>query len=204
MSTSLGGFAGVGDEAEFELGGRAEHLLQPCRVLQARHFDENAVGALLLDVRLGRAERIDAAAQHFDRLLDGTANLVVKRVVRHRMLDLDAGVHLEEVEAAVVGEQEFDRPRADVADRRRGLDGGPADLRAKFGRDRRRRRFLDQLLMTALYGAVALADMDDRPLGVGHYLELDMAGADKVSRSGDAPLPKAFSASARGGTQRRL
>ena len=34
------------------------------------------------------------------------------------VLDLDARIHLEEVEAPAVGEQKLDRARADVADRR--------------------------------------------------------------------------------------
>ena len=120
------------------------------------------------------------------------------------MLDLDAGVHLEEIEAAVVGEQEFDRPRADVADRRRGLDGGPADLRAKFGRDRRRRRFLDQLLMTALDGAVALAEMDDCPLLVAEHLDLHMAGAEKRPLDQETAVAEGFLSLGGGRTQRRL
>ena len=66
--------AGVGDEAEFELRGRAENFLEAIRVLQARHLHEDAVGALALDVRLGRAERVDAPADDFDRLVDGAAH----------------------------------------------------------------------------------------------------------------------------------
>ena len=97
----------------------------------------------------------------------------------HGMLDLDAGVHLQEIEAAVVVEQELDRARADIADRRGRLDGGRAHLRAKFGRHRRRRRFLDQLLMAALDRAVALAQMDDCPLLVAEHLDLDMARAEQ-------------------------
>src|SRR5579883_1853360 len=79
--------AGLGDEAEFQLGGGAENLLEPGRVLQARHLYQDAVGAFLLDVRLGRAERVDAAAQHFDRLRDGASNLVLDRRIGERHLD---------------------------------------------------------------------------------------------------------------------
>ena len=69
--------AGIGDEAELELRGRAEDLLQALRVLQARHLHEDAVRALALDVRLRRAERVDAAAQHLDGLVDGLADALV-------------------------------------------------------------------------------------------------------------------------------
>ena len=48
--------AGVGDEPEFELGRRAEDVLQPLGILQARHFHEDAVVADPLDVGLARAE----------------------------------------------------------------------------------------------------------------------------------------------------
>ena len=68
VSTSLGRLAGVGDEAELELGGGAEQLLQLGRVLQARHLDDDAVDALLLDVGLLGAGAVEAAVQHFDRL----------------------------------------------------------------------------------------------------------------------------------------
>jgi hypothetical protein len=47
-----------------------------------------------------------------------------------RVLDLQARVHLEEVEAAVLVHDEFDRPRVDVADVARETDGGRAELRA--------------------------------------------------------------------------
>ena len=68
-----------GEHAEFELRGPAEDILQTLRVLQARHLDEDAVGALALDVGLGRAERVDAPAQDLDRLVDGPADLLVDR-----------------------------------------------------------------------------------------------------------------------------
>ena len=67
---------------ELELGGPAEDILQALRVLQAGHLDEDAVGALALDVRLGRAERVDAPAQHLDRLVDRPADPLVD--ARHR------------------------------------------------------------------------------------------------------------------------
>ncbi len=58
-----GRLAGVGDEPELELGGGAEQVLQLRRVLQARHLDEHAVGALLLDVGLLGAGAVQAAVR---------------------------------------------------------------------------------------------------------------------------------------------
>ena len=69
---------------------RAEDLLQPLRILQARHLDQDAVGALALDVRLGRAARVDAAADDLDRLVDGAAHALV-----------DAGFRVGERDQAV-------------------------------------------------------------------------------------------------------
>ncbi len=49
------------------------------------------------------------------------------------VLDLQAGVHLQEVEAAALGvEQELDRADADVADRPRDRDRGRAQLLAQL------------------------------------------------------------------------
>ena len=75
MSTSRG--ARLCQQAELELAGLAEKLLEPLRVLQARHLDEDAVGALALDARLGRAGGVDAAADDLDGLVDGAANALV-------------------------------------------------------------------------------------------------------------------------------
>ena len=49
-----------------------------------------------------------------------------------RMLDLDAGVHLDEVEAAVLV-QELERAGAAIADADAGLDADLADLGALLG-----------------------------------------------------------------------
>ena len=90
--------AGLGDEAEFELCRRAENFLELARILQTGHLDENAIVALALDIRLGRAERIDAAAQHFDRLLDRAADLAVDARLGHGELN-EAIVVLGHVES---------------------------------------------------------------------------------------------------------
>ena len=69
-------------------------LLVSCKT---RHLDENTVVALALDIRLRGAERIDAAAQHFDRLLDGAADLAFDARLGHRELD-EAAVVFAHVE----------------------------------------------------------------------------------------------------------
>ena len=77
-----------------------------------------------------------------------------------RVLDLDARVHLEEEELAMAVEQALDRAGADVADRARGLDRHRSHARAQLGRDGRRGRLLEHLLVPALERAVALAEVD--------------------------------------------
>ena len=76
----------------------------------------------------------------------------------HRMLDLQARVQLDEVEAAVRAEQELERARVAVADRAARALGRRLHRLARLGRQRRRRRLLDQLLVAALDRALALAE----------------------------------------------
>jgi hypothetical protein len=93
------------------------------------------------------------------------------------VLDLEAGVHLDEVEAAVGGEQELDRAGALVGGRERRLDGSAAERVAEIGGQVRGRRLLDHLLVAALERAVALEQVDRVPVAVGEHLDLDVARA---------------------------
>ncbi len=106
----------------------------------------------------------------------------------HRMLDLDARVHLEKIELAVARQEELDRSGADIADRRGRLDRRRAHRGAQLGCRRRRRRFLDQLLMAALDRAVALAEMNDRALLVAEHLDLDVPRAEKRALEEEPPV----------------
>src|SRR5207244_11221304 len=54
-----------------------------------------------------------------------------------RVLDLDAGVHLEEVEAPLLVDQELDRARADVVDRLRRRDSDTAHYASPSRTERR-------------------------------------------------------------------
>ena len=58
------------DHADFERRGAAEDVLGARGVLHAGQLHDDAVGALLLDDRLGDAELVDAVAQDRDVLLD--------------------------------------------------------------------------------------------------------------------------------------
>ncbi len=69
------GIAGIGDQTELQLGGGAQQILHLRGVLKARHFDQDPVIPLLLDVGLLGAGAVEAAVQHFDRLGHGVADL---------------------------------------------------------------------------------------------------------------------------------
>ncbi len=105
--------------------------------------------------------------------------LLGRRAHHHRLgdrvLDLEPGVHLEEVHlAAVVVEEELDGPGVLVAD-----VGGQGDRRlsdrAPYVRaDRGRRCLLEDLLVAPLGRAVALEEVHDVAVGVGEHLHLDV------------------------------
>ncbi len=69
-------------------------------ILQARHLDQDAVGALSLDQRLDGAELVDAAFDDLDRLLDGLADALGDRGLRHRQAD-QAAAGVGHVQAAL-------------------------------------------------------------------------------------------------------
>ncbi len=94
-----------------------------------------------------------------------------------RVLDLEPGVHLEEEELAVIGQQHLDRAGIDVTGGDRRRQRGRAHPLAEIRRDRWRRRFLDDLLVAPLRRAVALAEMDPTPGRVEEDLHLDVARA---------------------------
>ena len=93
----------------------------------------------------------------------------------YRVLDLDAGVDFEEVEVALVVEQELERARVGVLHRAGGIDDDAAQLAAHLLGHRDRRPFFEQLLMAALDRALALAEVDNRAVMIAQHLKLDMA-----------------------------
>ncbi len=92
----------------------------------------------------------------------------------HRMFDLHASVHFDEVEAPVFIE-ELEGTRTTIANPCAGIGADLADLRTLFVGDAGSRRFLDDLLVAALHRAVALAQEDGIAVFVGQHLDLDMA-----------------------------
>ena len=91
-----------------------------------------------------------------------------------RMFDLNAGVHLEEMEGAVILHEEFDRPCPDVIHRLCGGDGSLSHALTLFVVDDRARRLFEHLLMAALDAALSLAQVNGGAVCVGQDLYFDV------------------------------
>src|SRR5208282_2450278 len=99
--------------------------------------------------------------------------------LRNRILDLHARVHLDEEELSVLVE-ELDRAGADVAEFGHGSGDDPADAVALLGVQGRGGTLLPHLLVPALKGTIALAEVNDMALGVAEHLNFDMARLDEI------------------------
>lgn len=119
--------------------------------------------------------------------------------LRHRVFDLEAGVHLQEVGLAV-GDQELDRSRAHVVDGSGGPHGqvveGFREVAETGGRG-----LLDDLLMAALEGAVAGAERPDRAVRVGEDLHFHMPTALYVGLDEDLAVSEGAEGLGAGGAQ---
>ena len=93
----------------------------------------------------------------------------------HGMLDLQARVHFQEVEALVLAGDELDGAGGIVVHRLGQRDRLLAHLAPRRLIEQRRRRFLDDLLVAALDRAFALAEIDDVAVLVAEHLDLDVA-----------------------------
>jgi len=127
------------------------------------------------------------------RLARGDADLRLHDVdavhgLGHGMLDLEPSVHLEEVELAVGRQQKLDRSRVDVTDRV-GAATAAAVMRARNVGEPPAKAIPRRSLMTALDGALALAEMDDVAVLVGEDLHLDVARVLDVTLEVDTPVP---------------
>ncbi len=130
--------------------------LHPGLVGHTRGFGD---GAAFLDQDLGRH---DVDARH---------------LLGHGMLDLDAGVHLDEVELARLHVlQELDGARAFVVHRPRDRHAHGADLLALFLAQVRGRGAFHDLLVAPLHRTVPFPQVPDGAVLVAQHLHLDMAG----------------------------
>ena len=110
----------------------------------------------------------------------GDPDLLVDQVdagdhLGHRVLDLEARVHLDEVELAVLVE-ELDRAGAEIAELRASPCATTSPICVALGGvERRGGGLLPHLLVAALQRAVALAEMDGVAVAVAEHLDLDVA-----------------------------
>ncbi len=117
--------------------------------------------------------------------------------LRHAVLDLDPGVHLEE-EVLVADLHALDGAGAAVADRRRRVGRDPADPLAHLGIHMGARSLLDHLLVAPLDRAVALTEVDHVAVRVGEHLDLDVARVLEIALDVDAVVGEELLAFARG------
>src|SRR5690606_38514290 len=117
---------------------------------------------------LGQAQRL--AGADLDLLLD---DVDASDHFRDRVLHLDAGVHLDEEELAVLI-QELEGTGTTVTQVDTGLNAAGLNFGAGLFVDTGGRRFLDDLLVAALQRAVAVAQMDGMTLAIGQYLDFHM------------------------------
>jgi hypothetical protein len=89
------------------------------------------------------------------------------------MFDLKPGVHLDEIELAVLV-QKLEGSRAAVTDLAAGLGAAQADLVDQLGRNTESRPLLDDFLVPALHRAVAFAEIDRITVLIGQDLDFDM------------------------------
>ncbi|OMI33961.1 choline dehydrogenase [Streptomyces sparsogenes DSM 40356] len=105
-----------------------------------------------------------------------------------RVLDLEAGVDLQEGDRAVRAHQELDRAGADVAGFLEDGFGGAAQFGVLCVGEEGGGGFFDEFLVAALEGAVAGGDDDHVAVGIRQALGLDVAGLVEVA------LDEAFAA----------
>ena len=91
------------------------------------------------------------------------------------MLDLKPRIHLEEIEVAILVDDELDGAGGIVADGLGERHRLRPHRRAGLGVDERAWRLFDHLLVAALDRAFALAEMDDVAVLVAKHLDLDVA-----------------------------
>ena len=172
--------ADAGVDTDSSLGklalGRETHPLETTDGRQ-----EATIRVLGIDAGLKRPA-IDPHILLLDRklLAGGDAQHLLDQVVAgdhlgHRVLNLQARVHLEEVEITLSVDDEFDRAGAVVLHGACERDGLFAHRLTGLGREEGRWRLFEDLLVAALDRAFALVQVDDIAMLVAEHLDLDVA-----------------------------
>src|SRR5438876_731272 len=93
------------------------------------------------------------------------------------MLDLQAGVHFQEVEVGILVDQELDGAQTLVPDRGEPGASDATHLGAVARVEHRRWALFDHFLVASLDAALPFAEVDNITLTVGRYLNLDVVAA---------------------------
>ena len=138
--------------------------------------------AVARNVRLQRQCQLGAMKRGTCRNEDlGAHEIYACDLLRHRVLDLDARVHLDEEPFFFIHiVKELDRARIVVANALRQLHGGIAEILAHSGVKSHGGRDLDDFLVAPLHRAVALVQVQHIPMPVAQDLHLDMFGPGNV------------------------
>src|SRR5215217_8065601 len=164
-----------------------------------RTRDEVARGVLSVQARLdGVAAPRDISLRKGEFLTGGHTDARLYDVypryfLRHGVLDLDAGVHLQKVESAfgfASFNEELDGADVVVAD---GLGGSEGDVAHRLAHLRvygGAGTLFEEFLMPALYRAISLSEVDGVPVLVPHNLYLDVAGCPEVLLDVDRAVPE--------------
>ena len=165
---------------------QARPFWQSQRVEGARRREEVFRGTFGVQPSLdGEPRGDDPILREFDgeilalRLSDLRADQVdARHHLRNRMLDLNAGVHLEkEILAAFIVVEKLDGSSALVTTALSELDGDGAHRGSLTGFEGRRCRLLDHLLVAALHRAVTVEQMHRAPVAKSEHLHLDVTRA---------------------------
>ena len=168
---------------------------------RTRRRHEAAGGVLRVEARLdGVPRHLDLPLAQRQLLAARNPQLPFDEVepgdrLGHRMLHLQAGVHLDEVPGGrrpkrTALDQELDRAGALVAHGLGAGDGSLRDLGPQLRRHAGRGRLLDHLLVAPLQRAVALEQVHDVAVGVAEHLHLDVPGPDDHLLEQHAGIPE--------------
>ena len=151
----------------------------------ARGRQEAAAGILAVNAELDRVSTQRRVVVVDDPAL-GDTELLAHEVnagdlLGHRVLDLQAGVDLEEGDRAVLADEELAGAGIEVAGLLDDRLARRVQLLELVVGEVRRGRLLDELLVTALQRAVAGRDDDDVSVLVGEHLRLDVTRVVEVA-----------------------
>ena len=148
--------------------------------MRASRWQESIVRIFCIEPRLdGVPIHANIVLRKWQLLARGDAKLQFDKIKPgngfcYRVLDLQAGVHFHEIKIAPADDK-LHCSGIRVADRTRRLDGSLSHRRAHGRIHARRRRFLNHLLVPALQRAIALVQMHDIAVTIGHDLDFDVA-----------------------------